>query len=57
MAKTIVELIYEDGNISAVVDDKPIAVDERAKELLSQLGFCCKVLDGHRSPYSLTALH
>ena len=57
MAKVIVELIYEDGSISAVVNDKPVAVDEQAKQLLSKLGFCVSALDGNHLPYSLTAMH
>jgi hypothetical protein len=56
MAGVVIELTFTDGNISAVVDDKPIAIDEQAKALLSKLGFCCNFLDGHRSPYALTAL-
>lgn len=56
MAKVIVGLTYEDGNISASVDGKAISIDESAKLLLSKLAFCVSISNDCRLPYALTVM-
>jgi hypothetical protein len=56
MAKVTIELVYEDGDITAAVDGKAITIDDAARQLLFRLAFCVSVLNNCRLPYSLTVM-